>query len=269
MSGSAEAVAATYGRCAWNYDRQVPFFAVAGQRLVDLLGLVPGEQVLDVACGRGACLFPAADRVGPTGHVHGVDLSQGMVEHLHADIEGRALAHASVERMDAQELSVAPGSRDALTCAHALFLMGAPERAAAGFMRVLRPGGRIAVSVPASRLLPGDTEAVGTLFTSYAKRAGLRPRTPAPFGMGVGALLTAAGARHVRVFEEERTFVFPDVQAWWEWTWTVSTRALYEALPPSLLEGLRHDLFQVLEPALTPRGLPATARLRFATATRP
>ena len=50
-----------------------------GERLVELAGVGPGDAVLDVACGRGAVLVPAATRVGPVGRVVGVDLSPVMV----------------------------------------------------------------------------------------------------------------------------------------------------------------------------------------------
>ena len=268
MSSVSQKIASAYGRCVSDYDQQVPFFVQMGERLVDVLDPGPGERVLDVACGRGACLLPAAERVGPAGRVHGIDLSEEMVEHLRADIEARGLSQASVQRMDAHDLSLSPGSHDAVTCSYALFLMEDPERVAAGLVRMLRPGGRMAVSVPASRLLPGDEGVVGGLFTTYAEWAGLGGERTMDFGMDVGSLLMSAGAVGVRVFDEERTFWFESIESWWQWTWTASPRTLYEALPGPQVRRLREQLFEALEPALTPEGLPARARCRFATATR-
>ena len=59
-----------------------------GKLLAEFSGAVPGEHVLDVACGTGAISLPLAQRIGPTGRLLGVDISQGMLDraagyHLH------------------------------------------------------------------------------------------------------------------------------------------------------------------------------------------
>ncbi|MFE6304188.1 class I SAM-dependent methyltransferase [Nocardiopsis sp. NPDC057823] len=258
-----------YDRCAAGYDPHVGHFAVLGYRLVDLVDPLPGERVLDVAAGRGACLFPAAERVGPAGAVHGVDLSEGMVAQLAADIAGRGTANATAARMDAQALTVAEGSYDRVLCAFALFLMPDPGSAARGFLRALRPGGRCGVSVPVEQLMPGDRAAMSDLFRSVALRAGPAAARRPDFDMNAGGLLAEAGFTGVRVVEEESAFVFADTAAWWEWTWTTGFRAFYERLPADLLEEFRERAFALLEPAVTREGLRATARTRFAVGTRP
>jgi ubiquinone/menaquinone biosynthesis C-methylase UbiE len=47
--------------------------------LVDVARLVPGERILDVACGTGVVARAAAKRVGAAGRVVGVDLNPGMI----------------------------------------------------------------------------------------------------------------------------------------------------------------------------------------------
>jgi len=47
--------------------------------LVDRAALRQGERVLDVACGTGVVARMAAERVGGTGHVSGLDISPGML----------------------------------------------------------------------------------------------------------------------------------------------------------------------------------------------
>jgi ubiquinone/menaquinone biosynthesis C-methylase UbiE len=61
---------------------------------VEWADLQPGESVLDVGYGRGASLFPAAERVGPNGRVLGVDLSAEMVDLLRVDIDGCGVTNA-------------------------------------------------------------------------------------------------------------------------------------------------------------------------------
>jgi hypothetical protein len=75
----AAQMARSWDRVASAYDTAVPFFSVLGRRVADRLHLQPGERVLDVATGRGACLLPAAERLGPTGWVVGTDVSSEMI----------------------------------------------------------------------------------------------------------------------------------------------------------------------------------------------
>src|SRR5687767_6733720 len=55
-------------------------FAHFGRQLVSVVGIEASQRVLDVASGRGAVLFPAAEHVGDLGEVVGIDLAEGMAE---------------------------------------------------------------------------------------------------------------------------------------------------------------------------------------------
>ncbi|MGH2627852.1 MAG: methyltransferase domain-containing protein, partial [Anaerolineales bacterium] len=74
-------VARRYGLLAPTFDRIGPLlFTLHGRRLVELAQVAPRERVLDVASGRGAVLFAAAERAGVSGRVVGIDLTPEMVE---------------------------------------------------------------------------------------------------------------------------------------------------------------------------------------------
>src|SRR5215204_624815 len=110
-------VAALYSRVAANYGQDgPPFFAHAGRRLVELAGVGPGDRVMDVATGRGAVLFPAAELIGPAGRAIGIDLAAGMVEQTHDDIARRGFRNVDVLRMDAEHLAFQPQSFDRVLC---------------------------------------------------------------------------------------------------------------------------------------------------------
>lgn len=70
------------GNAAERYERVlVPaIFAPWAADLVALAKLRPGERVLDVACGSGVVARLAAERVGPQGHITGLDLNESMLE---------------------------------------------------------------------------------------------------------------------------------------------------------------------------------------------
>src|SRR5689334_4965853 len=73
-------IAGIFDRAAPTYDQTgVEFFGPPGRELVRLAGIAAGQRVLDLGCGRGNVLFPAAEAVGPTGEVIGVDFAPGML----------------------------------------------------------------------------------------------------------------------------------------------------------------------------------------------
>src|SRR5579871_4085604 len=95
-------IAGLYSRVAPRYSQVGPTrFAYVGRRLVEHLGIGEGAQVLDVAAGRGANLFPAAEKTGASGHVTGIDLSEGMVRETSAEIARRGISNAEIRLMDA------------------------------------------------------------------------------------------------------------------------------------------------------------------------
>ena len=50
------------------------YWDYVGIRLVEHANLASGDRVLDIGCGTGSSLFPAAERVGPEGYVVGIDI---------------------------------------------------------------------------------------------------------------------------------------------------------------------------------------------------
>jgi ubiquinone/menaquinone biosynthesis C-methylase UbiE len=113
--------------------------------LVDAATIGPGERVLDVACGTGVVARTVAERVGPDGHVVGIDLNPGMIA-VARTLSSRG---ASVEWMERSALDLGlPGdSFDAVLCQQGLQFFPDMALAIREMQRVLRRGGRLALSV--------------------------------------------------------------------------------------------------------------------------
>jgi ubiquinone/menaquinone biosynthesis C-methylase UbiE len=200
MASVFNRVAATYGQVGPGY------FGYFGQRLVEQADLAPGMRVLDVGTGRGAVLFPAAQAVGPSGSVLGIDLSEEMVRATNAEIEQRGVLNARAQVMDADDLTFPEAEFDAITCAFSFFFLSDRDTVLSAFRRILRPGGRVALSIWAEetptevarwrwyddlvkRFLPSSPEALTALQTAALAHA----RTM----QAQGALITERNAVYV------------------------------------------------------------------------
>jgi len=107
-----------------------------------LLGLTPGDGVLDVACGPGNFTREFAQIVGEGGLAVGIDASATMLARAVDDTPDGAVAYV---RGDAERLPFRDASFDAVCCFAALNLFGDAETALDHMTRVLTPGGRIAI----------------------------------------------------------------------------------------------------------------------------
>lgn len=127
---------AVFDRRAPEYDAGPGCFAHFGERLVAAAALAPGQRVLDVATGRGALLFPAAETAGMGGMVVGVDLAGAMVRAVRDEALRRGL-RATFQIMDAEVLAVPDGLFDRVLCGFGLMFFPQPDRALAEARRVL------------------------------------------------------------------------------------------------------------------------------------
>jgi len=110
-------------------------------RLVDLAAPAKGEEVLDVATGTGLIAHMVAPRVRP-GAVIGIDLSANMLSIARAKKE----TNLQFLGMAAEHLVFRPNTFDLVTMGEALAYLADPTTALAEASRVLRPGGRLALS---------------------------------------------------------------------------------------------------------------------------
>lgn len=143
-------------RPAWSRILLAPLGGMAGERRAaeTLLALRPGDRVLDVGCGPGNFTRGFAATVGGQGLAVGLDASRPMLERAVRDTPPDAIAWV---RGDAEHLPFADATFDAVCCFAALHLMRDPWAALAELVRVLAPGGRIALLTSARRVpLPVD-----------------------------------------------------------------------------------------------------------------
>ncbi|HEX6323253.1 MAG TPA: methyltransferase domain-containing protein, partial [Vicinamibacterales bacterium] len=205
-----------------NYQRYfVPAIgAPLAATLVETAGLRAGERVLDVACGTGVVTRLAAQQVGPTGDVTGVDLNPGMLAVAReATPPGMPIAW---HEASAETLGLPGDTYDVVLCQMGLQFFADKEGALREMRRVLKPGGRLVLN------LPGPTP------RAFAVMADALARHVAPATAGfvhavfslhdpeaVRDLLAAAGFRDVRTHVAARTLrLAPPAEFLWQYVWS-------------------------------------------------
>jgi SAM-dependent methyltransferase len=114
---------------------------------VEMLKLSKGDCVLDVACGPGNFTRPFAAAAGD-GLVVGLDIATNMLAAGARRTDGQNVAYI---RVDACALPFQASSFDAICCFGALHLFEQPMQALDEIVRVLKPGGRVAIMATSAR----------------------------------------------------------------------------------------------------------------------
>ena len=231
----AETVAEHYQR----YLEPVLFMPWA-HRLVTYAGVKPGDVVLDVAAGTGAVARVAA-RAG--GEVTATDSSAHMLEHVPAGI--RTLV------CPATALDLADESVDVVLCQQGLQFMPDPLAALREALRVLRPGGVIAVSVWATdeRLDPFDAfaEALQRDATAAGSGRTISNASVATTVHGIVDQLIVAGAAEVRATRQELAVRWPTVDSEVAALFGTPFGPFLDSLPGPRREGVLADVRQQLD----------------------
>jgi ubiquinone/menaquinone biosynthesis C-methylase UbiE len=150
---------AAYQAASDHYDQPaLAFWEKFGRATVARLGLRAGGRVLDVCCGSGASALPAAEAVGPTGRVLGVDLAAGLVDKARIKARERGFAHAEFRVGDFEELAEPGESFDAVVCVFGIFFLPDMPAAVRRLWHWVRPGGQLAITTWGPRVFePANT----------------------------------------------------------------------------------------------------------------
>ncbi len=232
-----QSVAGIFHRASSSYDQVGPnFFSHFGRHLVQHAELPRSGHVLDVACGRGAVLFPAAEAVGTNGFVNGIDLAQGMVEQTSREAASLGLSHVEVQQMDAEHLEFPDATFDTVLSGFAIFFFPQLDHALREFRRVLKPGGQVAVSTWGNKF-DKDWEWFDRLKEKYLppvprEADDSQPSDEVHFDTseGMQKILTDAGFAEIQAISETADFIYATKDEWWESLWSHGGRGILERI---------------------------------------
>ena len=184
------------------FDRIAAGYRVEAQAFIGRLGLVPGQRVLDAACGSGNLTIPAA-RTGAS--VTGFDLIPDLLAVAASWAEREGL-DITFDQGTAEELPYSDGSFDIVTSMFGVMFAARPDRVAAELARVTRRGGRLALAT-----WPRDGF-VGQMLALHIKYMTAPGPTPSPLLWADEAVIRerlAPADWDVSVSRRPLTFDFP------------------------------------------------------------
>lgn len=264
-----------YNRISTNYDHVGPrFFSYIGDQLVKFARISECSNVLDVATGRGAVLFPATKTLSPNGRITGVDLSPGMVHEVSEEIRHLGLRNVEVYQMDAENLQFNNNSFDAIFCAFAIYFFPRIDIAMSEIQRVLRPGGQIVISTWGK--IDERIQWFYDLLYSYSQHKKFEefafsksvPIFDEPDG--VEKILKSAGFIDIQIVTKEFEFIYSSEDEFWSMLWSNPLIEQLERIKlmngNNKLEKFKKDFYEIFKINKETDGLHVFLSAIFATA---
>ena len=266
-------ISGVFSRASTTYDHTgPPFFSYFGERLVQYAELKRGAKVLDVACGRGAVLFPAARAVTSSGRVIGIDLSKKMIEQTQQELKELKMTNAKVQVMDAEQLEFQSSQFDYVLCGLCLFFFPDLSKALKEFWRVLKPGGYIVASTFKKQKTNAQTKEWGKLYKSFKDRIKEVPMVETPdldTGREISEVLRQAGFIEPEIVQRRKTYYYTDEDEWWQTAWSHGYRAYLERISQEHLPEFRSRAIRIIQKQKTTRGIPLRWGLLLSKARKP
>lgn len=245
----------TFNVVADGYDkRALRFFAESATELATRLNLKGDERLLDVATGTGSNALILAQQL-PSGHVIGIDFSEGMLEQARAKARLAALKNADFVEMDMQSLAFPDNEFDVATCAFGIFFVEDMEAQLRQISSKVKTGGKVATT----SFYDNAFQPLVQVFFGRLAQYGVQPPPLSWKRIATEEKLTAlfesASLREITVHRKNVGYYLRNADEWWDLVWHAGFRGLVNQLAPQQLAKFKEEHLAEIQDLATAEGI--------------
>lgn len=251
------------------YDSFI-FLHAPAERTAVLAGLLPGQKVLDIACGSGRAAMAAARVVGETGRVTGVDIADRLLDVAREKAKKAGLENVDYIKGDAARLEFTVDSFDAVMCASSIFLLDNIPGVLAEWWRVLKPGGVMVLSSFGKDIFGPVAAMIDARLKKYPEK-----EIPLPVIHSTDTpekcreMLDKAGIRNTEIISENGKIRFSDAgECWRQVAGSLIVRPRLAVLDAGVRAGLKAEIMDELERMVSGDGIQVEVPVIYCIARR-
>ncbi len=215
---------------AKGYDHPaLDFFPQTAKSMMEFLNLENNMHLLDVCTGTGVIALAAAEQLSE-GRVVGIDLSNGMLSQAKNKAQIQSLKNTAFKKMDLDQLEFEDNAFDVACSSFGLFFMEDMTKALKNIVKVVKPGGRIAMSTFTGDAFLPMSDMFLQCYNSFGKEvSGLSWKRLSTREL-INELFLSVGINNVEIHHVPLGYKMTDPNMWWDVVWNAGYRALLNQL---------------------------------------
>ncbi len=257
---------------AEKFDLWLPAIAPVGEKLLAVLDVQSGMQILDVASGTGEPALTLARRFAGEVNIRGIDSAEGMIKVGQKKVLAEKLKNITFQTMFSEQMSFADDRFDRILCRFGVMLFEDPQQGLKEMCRVLKPGGKTAMAVWST------PETMPTMYWAYEAFRSLIPEEAYPPLMKVTSLgavgvldgmLTQAGFAEYDIESHTFHYQFESFEQYWDLVEASDILKMqYDLLSPEQRDLVRDEVGRFAKDFVTDQGLVIPHDYLLATAVK-
>lgn len=260
-------IIAAFDMASEGYDCSgLRFFVESASWLIKNMKLTGGENLLDIATGTGNVAIIAAQEL-KNGNVTGIDLSEKMLQKARNKTREMNLRNVTFKHCDIEDMDFDDNVFDAACCAFGLFFLPNMENGLKCIAKVLKPGGKLAITSFTPSLMMPLREMLIDRIKAYGveepKLSWMQLDSPDK----INSLMSSAGYRGIHIQSKQMGYFLINSQEWRDVLWNSGYRGLLSQFSGEDLKRFMSEHLKEVESVADENGIWLEVEVLLATAT--